>query len=544
MSKKKLTKNQRRRLKRRQKKLEERQKRENGTVIEKERNEDDTKKNDDDVVEKEETNVIIDYVVDDSLRDSLGKFFNKDSVEKIFGKFTQLEKNDEEEAVDEKNEEKEKNGAEKETKSENGQQLSNRKRKLITRMTVAQLKQIVAHPEFVDVHDVNASNPRLLIHLKSYRNSVPVPRHWSRKRKYLQGKRGIEKPPFKLPDFIEATGISKMRSNVQESDEGKSLRQKARERMNAKMGKIDIDYSVLYTAFFKNQTKPPLTGHGELYYESKEFETDVRKKHAGILSLELKEALGMPNDKVVPVPWLLNMQRYGPPPSYPKLKIPGLNSPIPAGASFGYHPGGWGKPPVNELGQALYGDVFGTSQVTEIETEVDKSRWGELVEADEDSEEESDEEEEEEEENVEEDEEEKIDESGFNSVMTATGYDTPSTTIELRKGIESVASLPTNEPRQLYTVLEQKTASIDSSDVYGSDRRYVIPSSNNKKVMEHVDVALDPSELEDLSEDQIKAKYEEAKEKGNVVKTAPRKRKSRFGIRPDAKRARKEEKSG
>ena len=67
-----------------------------------------------------------------------------------------------------------------------------------------------------------------------------------------------------------------MRSNVQESDEGKSLRQKARERMNAKMGKIDIDYAVLYTAFFKNQTKPPLTGHGELYYESKEFETDVR----------------------------------------------------------------------------------------------------------------------------------------------------------------------------------------------------------------------------------------------------------------------------
>jgi len=34
-----------------------------------------------------------------------------------------------------------------------------------------------------------------------------VPRHWSQKRKYLQGKRGLEKPPFKLPEFIEATGI-------------------------------------------------------------------------------------------------------------------------------------------------------------------------------------------------------------------------------------------------------------------------------------------------------------------------------------------------
>ena len=44
--------------------------------------------------------------------------------------------------------------------------------------------------------------------LQSLRNTVSVPRHWSQKRKYLQGKRGIEKPPFKLPDFIEATGAA------------------------------------------------------------------------------------------------------------------------------------------------------------------------------------------------------------------------------------------------------------------------------------------------------------------------------------------------
>ena len=30
--------------------------------------------------------------------------------------------------------------------------------------------------------------------LKAVPGSVPVPRHWGRKRKYLQGKRGIEKP--------------------------------------------------------------------------------------------------------------------------------------------------------------------------------------------------------------------------------------------------------------------------------------------------------------------------------------------------------------
>jgi splicing factor 3B subunit 2 len=61
-----------------------------------------------------------------------------------------------------------------------------------------------------------------------------------------------------------------------------------------------------------------------------------------------------------PPPWLINMQRYGPPPSYPSLRIPGLNAPIPPGASFGYHPGGWGKPPVDEFGRPLYGDVFCT----------------------------------------------------------------------------------------------------------------------------------------------------------------------------------------
>jgi splicing factor 3B subunit 2 len=53
------------------------------------------------------------------------------------------------------------------------------------------------------------------------------------------------------------------------------------------------------------------------------------------------------------------MQRYGPPPSYPKLKVPGLNAPIPEGAQWGFHPGGWGKPPVDEMNRPLYGDVFG-----------------------------------------------------------------------------------------------------------------------------------------------------------------------------------------
>jgi len=53
------------------------------------------------------------------------------------------------------------------------------------------------------------------------------------------------------------------------------------------------------------------------------------------------------------------MQRFGPPPSYPTLRIPGLNAPIPEGAQWGFHPGGWGKPPLDEYNRPLYGDVFG-----------------------------------------------------------------------------------------------------------------------------------------------------------------------------------------
>ena len=84
--------------------------------------------------------------------------------------------------------------------------LSRKQRKAMSRMTVAELKQVVARPEAVEAHDVTASDPRLLVFLKSYRNTVPVPRHWCHKRKFLQGKRGVEKKPFQLPEYIAQTG--------------------------------------------------------------------------------------------------------------------------------------------------------------------------------------------------------------------------------------------------------------------------------------------------------------------------------------------------
>ena len=45
--------------------------------------------------------------------------------------------------------------------------------------------------------------------------------------------------------------------------------------------------------------------------------------------------------------------------------------------------GGWGKPPVDEIGRPLYGDVFGldlqeTGQGIQEEEEIDGTLWGEL----------------------------------------------------------------------------------------------------------------------------------------------------------------------
>lgn len=94
--------------------------------------------------------------------------------------------------------------------------LSKKKLKQQTRLSVAALKQLVTRPDVVEMHDVTALDPKLLVFLKAIRNSVTVPRHWCAKRKYLQGKRGFEKPPFDLPDFIKRTGIQSMREAVQE----------------------------------------------------------------------------------------------------------------------------------------------------------------------------------------------------------------------------------------------------------------------------------------------------------------------------------------
>ena len=173
------------------------------------------------------------------------------------------------------------------------------------------------------------------------------------------------------------------------------------------------------------------------------------------------------------------------------MRICGLNAPIPPGASFGYQPGGWGKPPVDEYGRPLYGDVFGVTLGEEEDIEVDRTtRWGQLEEV-------------EEEEVDEEDEDEVEDEAGgretpmtVDGVSTIAGTETPDTIVDLRKraGLETPDSFSSS--RELYQVLQEKAVQSGNGNgqMFGSDRTYVLPKAD-------VQVSINPDDLEDQLKD-------------------------------------------
>ena len=412
--------------------------------------------------------------------------------------------------------------------------ISKKKKKMMTQLSVAELKALVKKPELVEGPDVTAPDPRLLVHIKSYRNIVPVPNHWALKREYLSSKRGVEKASFSLPKFIQDTGIAEMRDAVLEKQETASLKQKQRERVAPKMGKLDIDYQKLYEAFFRFQTKPELTRYGEVYYEGKEYETNLKHLRPGELSDELKEALSIPPG--APPPWLINQQRFGPPPSYPALKVPGLNAPPPAGASWGFHPGGYGKPPVDEYNRPLYGgDVFGvlqTQQNQQLGEPVEKALWGELQAPEEESEEEEDDEEEEEEQ------EEANDQtaggletpSGMASAVPSEygGVESMAGEFDLRKQRRGIDTEENTQPRAAYQVLPEQQ--IKSQGFFGGEKAYdlsagqrnssipVLGQDDNgrkRKKPGDVDVAVDPDQLlakDGMDKDDLKKLYDNQKQ--------------------------------
>lgn len=355
-------------------------------------------------------------------------------------------------------------------------QLSKKKQKKLTKIPLAKLKSMAPKPEVVEWFDADAPDPMLVVQIKSQRGIVPVPEHWQFKREYLSTKRGIKKAPFTLPSFIRDTGIMEMRNSLKEDES--TLRQKARERVQPKMGKLDIDYAKLYNAFFKFQTKPRLFRIGEVYYEGKENEVKYDHLRPGKLSSRLTEALNIPANS--PPPWLINMQRFGPPPSYPGLKIPGLNAPIPPGAQWGFQPGGYGRPPLDDDGNPLYGDVNGITQTSErssLGVPIEDTPWGQFFQDEsEDEEEESDEEEEgDDDENADNNLENEGDGyvDGDTAALREKAGEAPE--FELRKNVTKEPE-KFEKPRALYQVLKEKASS--SSGFMGNQKSYDFNSSN------------------------------------------------------------------
>ncbi|KAI5957275.1 sap145 [Candida jiufengensis] len=214
-----------------------------------------------------------------------------------------------------------------EEQNQESNKLSKRQLRLRNKVPLSSLKLSTHKPELVEPYDVDAQDPFLLVYLKSQPNTIPVPAHWSSKRDYLSSKRGIERPPFKLPKFIRDTGIEEMRQVINPDD--KTMKQQQREKFQVKLGKLDIDYNKLYRAFFQNQTKPRVSKFGELYEEGKELidemTLEIKNFKPGVISSELRHALGMSDDVNVKPAWITIMEDIGKPPSYKELIIPGLD---------------------------------------------------------------------------------------------------------------------------------------------------------------------------------------------------------------------------
>jgi len=245
----------------------------------------------------------------------------------------------------------------------------------------------------------------------------------------------------------------------------------------------------------------------------------------GQISPELRDALSM--GPTAPPPWLINQQRYGPPPSYPALRIPGLNAPIPAGAQWGFQPGGWGRPPVDEWGRGLYGDVFGHGKTQNTiyqqnAAHVERTLWGEMEEQEEESEEEVEEVEEE----VEEPQQAATEPDEVEEDVEISDLEPEVLEIRKERRYADCASdsqrRPDRDegPKQLYQVIPDKATQI--SGFMGSERVYdlskvqapvsAIPLSGNikKRKADEVEVSLNPDVFTEdgLDADEVLKAYE------------------------------------
>ncbi|KAG7191902.1 uncharacterized protein KQ657_002691 [Scheffersomyces spartinae] len=337
--------------------------------------------------------------------------------------------------------------------------LSARQLRKRNKVSLAALKALSSNPSVVEPTDVDAKDPFLHVYMKLQLNVVPVPQHWSSKRDFLSGRKGIEKLPFQLPKYIADTGIQEMRNVVE--DDSRTLKQLQRERVQPKMGKLDIDYQKLHDAFFKHQSKPRLYAFGDVYYEGRETTDDyteqIQDMKPGVISNDLRQAIGLTESSTsnVAPPWISVMERLGKPPSYSNFLIPGL-----------------------DLVYSNTGYVLNAT--TAVEATKPSEHWGVLQEAveEEESDEESDEESHDkaasepaydESSQEEEDHDEKVEIAEYGK------YGGISKDKEVSDNVTNTAEDSSSTPgsKLLYQILEE-TSSTSKSGLLNSDKKYQI----------------------------------------------------------------------
>jgi splicing factor 3B subunit 2 len=349
---------------------------------------------------------------------------------------------------------------------------------------LAYFKMKSMRPDLIARHDMNSRDVALHVNLNTeQRNLVGVPSHWEAGKRYLQRRKlrfdqddggGGD---FVLPPNIEATGIATMRAAHVEAAESKTSAQIGREQVRGKMGKLMLDYDAMYDAFFKSRYRPPMSGHGQVFDEERERErasAGQRRIVPGLLSTRLRAALGM-RTPLAPPPWLFQMQRIGPPPAYPSLRIPGVNAPIPPGASWGFQAGQWGAPPLDARGQPMFTpkprlrsvDAANANELSSF------GLWGRIKIAGDD-----------EHDQLAEGDDEAEQSDSDSSSSSSSSSDDESDDSDDDDDDDNDSDSDDDEEKQqrsLYRVLDEQKRNIDATSVMGSDRQYVVASAEQQQ---------------------------------------------------------------
>jgi len=260
-----------------------------------------------------------------------------------------------------------------------------------------------------------------------------------------------------------------------------------------------------------------------------------------------------------PPPWLISMQRFGPPPAYPEVQIPGLNAPIPPWCKYGFADGQWGKPPVDRTGRPLYGDPFGVWQPEEVYQAMmlhDVPLWAPVEDVESSEEEDA---------SSDDDDDDTTTTTGTHEpsgptedtstlpgvasastgpgtssvTSSLSGLESEQSTVNLRKGVGT--DTPESSNQQLYVELQKQRAG-KQQGIFGTAHTYKMGQGGmapGKPQAGGVQLALNPEEMANMDEATLRRKYEEQERQkrqrnADGADDEPRKkRRSRFGEKRD-----------